>query len=188
MVTIFCWNPHLRYSNEYLTHLILYGCESKVFEYFGNVRLNWIALGSFSEVAKLINHTGQWDAGLTWDAPNLPLDLAWSSVFFLPLENFLNNLVLVLWLTDWSCWIPLVFDQGHHDKELYLLHFLQLCLNIQRRDRTPTNSKARRTSEASSTWWDWKVWYGGPYMEGKRKLSALMVWSWNNRWRRTLED
>ena len=30
------------------------------------------------------------------------------------------------------------------------------------------------TSEGSSTRWDWKVGYGGPYMEGKRKPSALM--------------
>ena len=38
----------------------------------------------------------------------------------------------------------------------------------------PTKSKARRTSEGSSTRWDWKVGYGRPYMEGKGKPSALM--------------
>ena len=37
-----------------------------------------------------------------------------------------------------------------------------------------------RTSERSSTRWDWKDGYGGPYMEGKGKPSALMGWSWNN--------
>ena len=35
-------------------------------------------------------------------------------------------------------------------------------------------SKARRTSEGNSTRGDWKVGYGGPYMEGKWKSSALM--------------
>ena len=37
----------------------------------------------------------------------------------------------------------------------------------------------------SSTRWDWKVDYSGPYMEGNGKQSDLMGWSWNN-W--TLED
>ena len=33
----------------------------------------------------------------------------------------------------------------------------------------PSKSNARRTSEGSSTRWDWKVRYGGPYIEGKRE-------------------
>ena len=45
---------------------------------------------------------------------------------------------------------------------------------MQRQDRLPTKSKARRTLEGSSMRWDWKVGYGGPYMEGKGKTSALM--------------
>ena len=56
-----------------------------------------------------------------------------------------------------------------------LLHLLQLWW-----DRSSTKSKVRRALEGCSMRWDWKVGYGGPYMERKEKQSALMGWSWNN--------
>ena len=39
-----------------------YKGESKLLQYFGNVRFNLIALHTFVMVVKEINHTGWWDA------------------------------------------------------------------------------------------------------------------------------
>ena len=47
--------------------------------------------------------------------------------------------------------------------------------SIQKWDRSSTKSKARRTSEGSSTRWNWKVGYSWRYMEGKGKPSWNML-------------
>ena len=38
--------------------------ESKVLQYFGNMRLNLVAPDGFTEVMKVMNHIGLWDAEL----------------------------------------------------------------------------------------------------------------------------
>ena len=50
------------------------------------------------------------------------------------------------------------------------------CGKIYKGETGRPQSKARGTSEGSSTRWDWKV---GSYMEGNVKPSALLGWSCN---------
>ena len=78
----------------------------------------------------------------------------------------------ITWFRELNPTIYTVTMEKAQDNKLPFFHVLV--------DRSPTKSKARRTSKSSSTWWDWKVGYGGSYMEGKGKPSALMGWSWNN--------
>ena len=44
--------------------------KSKVLQYFCNVRQNSTATDTFAEVMKVTNHTGLWDADLTWYSPS----------------------------------------------------------------------------------------------------------------------
>ena len=43
-----------------------YLSESKVLQYFGNVRHNSAAADAFTEGVKVMNHNGLWDAELAW--------------------------------------------------------------------------------------------------------------------------
>ena len=65
---------------------------SQVLQYFGKVRHNSTSLDAFSKVTKVTNHTGLWEAKLTWYLPNL--SLASSTV----LESMLFGLPYFVWL------------------------------------------------------------------------------------------
>ena len=66
--------------------------ESKVLQYFGNMRHGLIAIDAFAKIQKMMNHAGKWDTKLTFVAKimasesialSLP-DLVWSSKFLQP--------------------------------------------------------------------------------------------------------
>ena len=48
----------------------MYLGESKVLQYFDNVRHNSTALDAFAKFVKVICHTGQWDAKFAWNFPS----------------------------------------------------------------------------------------------------------------------
>ena len=80
--------------------------DSKVLQYFGNERHNLSAPFVFTDIVKLTNQLGQWDAELAWHSEFASLaleskvfglhDLVWSSRFLQPEQDFLIRLVTVL--------------------------------------------------------------------------------------------
>ena len=89
----------------------LYLAESKVLQYFGKGKhCSTVAPGTFVEVMKVTDHTGQWNIELAWYSPmakstaskstllNL-FNLAWSWSFLQLERNFSNHLVTEVWST-----------------------------------------------------------------------------------------
>ena len=60
------WDTCIHTRARAHTHL----SESKVLQYFDNVRHNSAASDAFTIVVKIMNHIGRWDAELTWHFPN----------------------------------------------------------------------------------------------------------------------
>ena len=94
----------------------------------------------------------------------------WKIHFFLVNINTRSVLLAGIWRSMFISKYQRILHVLFPDLCILLFYFFY----IQRWDRSPTKSKARRTSEGCSTRWDWKVRYGGPYMEEKEKSSALM--------------
>ena len=67
--------------------------ESKVLQYFGNLAAPFV----FAEVMKVMNHTGLWDAELTWYSPNVT---RWICLYGLE-PGFRNH----HFRPTWHCWI-----------------------------------------------------------------------------------
>ena len=104
----------------------LYEDESKVLQYFGNMRRNLAALDAFTEVMTVTKHTVLWNFKLLWYPQSATnqicvysldhsfsesivlglLNLGWSLRFLQPKQNFLNHLITVLTST-----VSLLFTQ-----------------------------------------------------------------------------
>ena len=54
--------PHENFYIKIVYRNIVYKNESKVLQYFSNVRYNLAALDVLVEVVKVMNHIGLWDA------------------------------------------------------------------------------------------------------------------------------
>ena len=95
--------------------------ESKVLQYFCNVRYNSVAPYAFAEVIKVTQNTKLWDTKLAWYSPNVTcwiwliglehalgisalklLDLAWLMRFLQPEWYFFKQFYLVLWHVNHS--------------------------------------------------------------------------------------
>ena len=86
------------YSTDILIKEGIYKGESKVLQYFVDMRHNLAALYAFNEVVKVMNHTGLWDTELAWYFLSRVHVFwpTWLSRFLQPEQNLLNHL---LWST-----------------------------------------------------------------------------------------
>ena len=110
---------------------IIYQGESKVLQYFGNVRHNSIALDVLAEGVKVTSHTGLWDAELAWYSPSATQQIClygfehnlgihgfrptWTYLWYL-----LNHLLTVLWSN-----VPSPFGQ-----QMFLIASTMLCPSL----------------------------------------------------------
>ena len=122
-----------------------YNDESKVLEYFDNVRLNSPTLDIFTEVVKVTNYTELWDAELSWYSLTATL---WIFLFNIQSQNSHKVLVIQTKFLERSgyCIAFLSFTQQMFcwEREIKLKHTLSARLRIFwlcplcRGERTPS--------------------------------------------------
>ena len=123
--------PYFRKSNKsnsvifFLRANKMYKGESKVLQYFANMRHNSATIVVFAEVVKVTNHTGLWDAELAWYSMS---DIHWICLYGLKYNLKIHGFRLtwhcLIVKISWTIWI-LHSDQLYlhilHNKHFYLL-------------------------------------------------------------------
>ena len=71
---------------------MIYEGETKVLQYFGNVKHNFVALERFAKIMKVMNYTGLLNANLVWYYPSATCQICLCSIKF----TFLGLIVEII--------------------------------------------------------------------------------------------